>query len=290
MEGIKNTVSSLVGQVGSIGYTGTNAENDSSSSTTAGNPGTSTHQQTTTEDAGITGHSADTTAGHGAGGLTSSSGPTSTDTTTATATNPGSGTGAETGAGAGAGAGPGPHSNTGATSTGPTSAGNETDHSQNHSKEHAHGHGLFHALGHKDHDDKSGETVKKVQSPDQGPDPALVGEAESHPKLSGQGVPGSHSAVFGLTPDGKRHDDTSHSTTTVAPAHSEETTMGRKSVAAASGVDKASTEGGVAGGAGGVSDQIDAPDMGKKGLERKDPLPSGLTGSSGKPGAGLTGV
>ena len=225
--------------------------------------------------------------------MTSSSGPTSTSTTTAT--NPGSGTGIGAGtdaaAAGGAGAGPGSHSNTGATSTGPTSAGNETDHSQNHSKEHAHGHGLFHALSHKDHDDKSEETIKKVQSPDQGPDPALVGEAESHPRLSGQGIPGSHSAVFGLTPDGKRHDDTSHSTTTVAPAHSEETTMGRKSVAAASGVDKtSSTEGGVAGGAGGVSDQIDAPDGTKKGLERKDPLPSGLSGSSGKPGAGLTGV
>lgn len=107
-----------------------------------------------------------------------------------------------------------------------------------------------------------------------------MGEPESHVKLSGSGVPGSHSAVFGLTPDGKRHDDTSHATTTVAPAHSAETTMGRKSVAA----------GGVLGGEGGVSNQIDAPDTGKKGLERTDPLPSGLTGSAGKPGAGLTGV
>lgn len=150
----------------------------------------------------------------------------------------------------------------------------------------------MHALSHKDHgDNKSEERLKKVQSPDQGPDPALVGEPESHPKLSGAGIPGSHSAVFGLTPDGKRHDDTSHSTTTVAPAHSEETTMGRKSVAAASGESRASTEGGAgAGSGGGVSAQMDAPDTGKKGLERKDPLPSGLTGSSGKPGAGLTGV
>lgn len=71
--------------------------------------------------------------------------------------------------------------------------------------------------------------------------------------------------------------------------------MGRKSVAAASGESRGPTEGSIAGGAGagsggGVSAQMDAPDTGKKGLERTDPLPSGLTGSSGKPGAGLTGA
>lgn len=38
-------------------------------------------------------------------------------------------------------------------------------------------------------------------------DPAVQGE--EHPKMSGDGAPGSHSAVFGLTPDGKKIDDTS---------------------------------------------------------------------------------
>jgi hypothetical protein len=33
-------------------------------------------------------------------------------------------------------------------------------------------------------------------------DPALQGE--EHPKMTGEGAPGSHSALFGLTPDGKR--------------------------------------------------------------------------------------
>lgn len=32
-------------------------------------------------------------------------------------------------------------------------------------------------------------------------DPAVKGE--EHPKMTGDGAPGSHSAVFGLTPDGK---------------------------------------------------------------------------------------
>jgi hypothetical protein len=33
-------------------------------------------------------------------------------------------------------------------------------------------------------------------------DPALQGE--EHPKMTGEGAPGSHSALFGLTPDGKK--------------------------------------------------------------------------------------
>lgn len=129
---------------------------------------------------------------------------------------------------------------------------------------------------------------KDVQSPDQGPDPALTGDAREHPKMVGSGVPGSHSAVFGLTPDGKKHDDSTHGTTPIRPAHSDETTLGRKSVVGGSG----------AGGAGGgadsgretVSDQIDAPETGKKGLERTDPAPISESNSGGKPGAGLTGL
>jgi hypothetical protein len=33
-------------------------------------------------------------------------------------------------------------------------------------------------------------------------DPAVQGE--EHPKMTGEGAPGSHSALFGLTPDGKK--------------------------------------------------------------------------------------
>jgi hypothetical protein len=129
---------------------------------------------------------------------------------------------------------------------------------------------------------------KEAQSPDQGPDPALVGDAKEHPKMVGQGAPGSHSAVFGLTPDGKRHDDSSHGTGPVRPAHSRETTLGKKGVADASGIDSGHDT--VSGGRGGVSDQIDAPDTGKKGLERTDPAPISESNSGGKPGAGLTGL
>jgi hypothetical protein len=128
----------------------------------------------------------------------------------------------------------------------------------------------------------------EVQSPDQGPDPALVGDAREHPKMVGQGTPGSHSAVFGLTPDGKRYDDSSHGTTPIRPAHSDQTTLGRKSVVGASGADSGGDT--VSGGRGGVSDQIDAPDVGKKGLERTDPAPISSSNSGGKPGAGLTGL
>lgn len=106
--------------------------------------------------------------------------------------------------------------------------------------------------------------------------------------MVGQGTPGSHSAVFGLTPDGKRYDDSSHGTTPIRPAHSDQTTLGRKSVVGASGADSGGDT--VSGGRGGVSDQIDAPDVGKKGLERTDPAPISASNSGGKPGAGLTGL
>ena len=76
--------------------------------------------------------------------------------------------------------------------------------------------------------DSSASDPRHVQSPQQGPDPALVGDAKAHPKLTGSGADGSHSAVFGLTPDGHKHDDTAHGATPVVPAHSKETTVGKK--------------------------------------------------------------
>lgn len=44
-----------------------------------------------------------------------------------------------------------------------------------------------------------------------GEDPSLVKSNERSGKLTGQGVDGSHSAVFGLTPDGHKFDDTKSS-------------------------------------------------------------------------------
>lgn len=103
--------------------------------------------------------------------------------------------------------------------------------------------------------------------------------------MTGSGTDGSHSAVFGLTPDGHKHDDTTHGATPVKPAHSQETTVGK----AAEKNDTTSR----AAASGEVSEQMHKAetDSGKKGLERKDPAPeSSSAGTSGKPGAGLTGL
>lgn len=55
----------------------------------------------------------------------------------------------------------------------------------------------------------------------QGRDPNT--EGPDHPKMTGTGAPGSHSAFFGLTPDGKRDENTQAGSTPVKPAHSKET-------------------------------------------------------------------
>lgn len=46
----------------------------------------------------------------------------------------------------------------------------------------------------------------------EGSDPSLVGSTEKGKvKMTGSGVPGSHSALFGLTPDGKKSNDADYS-------------------------------------------------------------------------------
>lgn len=55
---------------------------------------------------------------------------------------------------------------------------------------------------------------------EQGEDPSL--EKQKGGKLTGSGVDGSHSAVFGLTPDGHKFDDTTKATTTVPETHDQE--------------------------------------------------------------------
>ena len=53
---------------------------------------------------------------------------------------------------------------------------------------------------HEKHSDLGNDLEHTLSGPK---DPAL--EGEEHPKMTGQGAPGSHSAIFGLTPDGKKH-------------------------------------------------------------------------------------
>ena len=59
-----------------------------------------------------------------------------------------------------------------------------------------------------------------IQNPSQGRDPNT--EGPDHPKMTGTGVPGSHSAFFGLTKDGKKYEETNSTTTAPQPAHSKE--------------------------------------------------------------------
>ncbi|KAH0843227.1 hypothetical protein AYO21_03520 [Fonsecaea monophora] len=132
----------------------------------------------------------------------------------------------------------------------------------------------------------SSHKVDRVQSPEQGPDPALVGEPNPTDKLSGTAAPGSHSAVFGLTPDGKKVSDTSHGSSAPKPAHSTETAVGGGKKEGGG-----SDTGSRATGSGEVGEQMHkvGADQGAKGLERTDPAPE-PAGSDGKPGAGLTGL
>jgi len=139
---------------------------------------------------------------------------------------------------------------------------------------------------HKHHEDSSnnpsdGPNPSDKQTPDQGPDPALVGDTGKSSKLTGSGVDGSHSAVFGLTPDGHKHTDTHHGVTPVKPAHSSETAVSGKNEDRDTGSRAPAGEG--------VAEQMNQADTGKKGLERTDPV-SSSGGSDGKPGAGFTGA
>ena len=71
----------------------------------------------------------------------------------------------------------------------------------------------------------SGKDAKDSDSG--GVDPNLVGEPNPKDKLTGTGAPGSHSAVFGLTPDGKSNTDTSKSSGgAIKPAHGTEEASG----------------------------------------------------------------
>ncbi|OAP54302.1 hypothetical protein AYL99_11403 [Fonsecaea erecta] len=178
--------------------------------------------------------------------------------------------------------------------------------SDNHTHHHAHGHHHNDAptgnntsssasetpskpvsAGNSGSNDQQGnpEDLNRVQSPKQGADPALVGDPNPTEKLSGNAAPGSHSAVFGLTPDGKKVSDTSHGSSAPKPAHSSETAVGGGKKDADSDTSSRAT------GSGEVGEQMQkaGADQGEKGLQRTDPAPQ-PAGSDGKPGAGLTGL
>jgi hypothetical protein len=102
-----------------------------------------------------------------------------------------------------------------------------------------------------------GPELKSVDS-----DPNLVGPEDTHNlKMTGEGAPGSHSAVFGLTPDGKKHETTS--STTTAPVPTEERSAAGGGTVPDSAEDANDTSSTGASGAG-VAGQIDDPTLAAK--------------------------
>ena len=126
------------------------------------------------------------------------------------------------------------------------------------------------------------------QGPSQSRDPNVIDTKEK--KLTGTGAPGSHSALFGLTPDG--HKETEADSTTTAPkaAHREE----KKSVTGDGGEDTAGSTQGQATSedagsrqpeGAGVKDQMNDPNVAQKG---HGGAAETTTDDSGKPGGGST--
>ncbi|EXJ77702.1 hypothetical protein A1O3_09931 [Capronia epimyces CBS 606.96] len=152
----------------------------------------------------------------------------------------------------------------------------ETQHHEGHHLPHIPH--LHKSSSHKD-SDSSAVPDRDVQTPNQGPDPALVGEpATGSSKLTGSAEPGSHSAVFGLTPDGKKYDKTSSKSTPLKPASSKQPALADKTESNDTSSRAPTGQG--------VHEQLHKPETGAKGLERTDPTPTSA-GSEGKPGSGL---
>jgi len=108
-----------------------------------------------------------------------------------------------------------------------------------------------------------------------GQDPSL--EKDKGGKLTGSGQDGSHSAVFGLTPDGHKFTDTKN--TTGGSAHMPKTDEEPSKRDAGVDGDGNTTH---AQGSGGVADQINDPKVAEKGHGGK----AEYTDSDAKPGAG----
>ncbi|KAK5221771.1 hypothetical protein LTR72_006026 [Exophiala xenobiotica] len=160
-----------------------------------------------------------------------------------------------------------------------------TSHSSE-STEHKSHHGLQNLLHHNKSPASSSDQVDESssshhQNSSQGRDPAVIDKGNEK-KLTGTGVPGSHSAVFGLTPTGEKITDTDSTTTAPRPAHSksrdETAGGGDNSSRAPAGGEK-------------LTEQMHNPrDQGPKGLERTDPVSGVETSDSSKPGAGGVGL
>lgn len=95
-------------------------------------------------------------------------------------------------------------------------------------------------------------------------DPSLVGPKDTHDlKMTGEGAPGSHSAVFGLTPDGKKDPNTIPQTSVPKPAHSKQTAVGGGTVP--QDADDSSNTSSTAAAGGGVAKQMHDPRVAEKG-------------------------
>ena len=118
-------------------------------------------------------------------------------------------------------------------------------------------------ISHREPSNLGGSTDRDISTDDnvqhasvQGIDPNL--EKFKSDKLTGTGQDGSHSAVFGLTPDGHKHDDTSHARTTAPiPADNEGKTSKHDSTA--------HDDGSRGVGTGKVAEQMHDPNVADKG-------------------------
>ncbi|KAK5465205.1 hypothetical protein LTS15_001768 [Exophiala xenobiotica] len=160
-----------------------------------------------------------------------------------------------------------------------------TSHSSE-STEHKSHHGLQNLLHHNKSPASSSDQVDESssshhQNSSQGRDPAVIDKGNEK-KLTGTGVPGSHSAVFGLTPTGEKITDTDSSTTAPRPAHSKS----RDDTAGGGDNSSRAPAGGEK-----LTEQMHNPrDQGPKGLERTDPVSGVESSDSSKPGAGGVGL
>ncbi|RMZ78296.1 hypothetical protein DV737_g3940, partial [Chaetothyriales sp. CBS 132003] len=130
-----------------------------------------------------------------------------------------------------------------------------------------------------------GKATQRAQNLEQNYDKNVDGPTDpdelSKLKLTGNAAPGSHSALFGLTPDGKVHTETFNST--AAPTHSTATTVGGGRQTTSDG-ETGNTPSTAASGAG-VAEQIHDPRVAQK-AHGRDVDES--TGASGGAGAGST--
>lgn len=126
-----------------------------------------------------------------------------------------------------------------------------------------------------------------AQKPQDGHDPNLVGPEDTHTlKMTGAGEPGSHSAVFGLTPDGKKHDETTGTTTAPKAAHTKESAVGGGSTPSDSESSTVSSSNQARGG--GVADQMNDPQVAEKGHGGR--AVESEAGAGDKAGSGLGGA